>query len=186
MRCGILLAMDIREENVIKVNNSPTTDWASVNNLATSDEKDPKNQDSEYAKKNRGRKALSISIFAISGVSILTGGSLLSAIVTEPTLSNIEITDSDISISISLTIKNPQGLEVTSSLYEDDVLKEKTDMSFKGTNDFAYTYGNVDYSKKNVIKISFDNHLDYSKILYEKEIIHNTVNSLYLGGNLYV
>ncbi len=186
MRCGILLPMDIREENVISINNSPISDWASIDNLATSDEKDPSNQDSSYAKAHRGKKSLSISLFAISGVSILAGGSLLSSIVTEPTLSNIEITDSDNSISLSLTIENPQGLEVVASLYENDILKEEADMSYQGTKDFVYTYNDIDYSKKNVIKISFDNHLDYSKVLYEKEIIHNTVNSLYLGGNLYV
>ncbi len=178
--------MDILEENVIEVNNAPISDWGNVNNLATSDEASPVNQDTSYAKDHRGKTAVSISLFAISGAAILTGGSLLSSIITEPTLSNVTISTSSNSITMNLSIKNPQGLEVISSLFEDDTLKEETDMSYKGEKEFSYTYNNVDFSRKNIIKISFNNRLDYSKIIYEKEITLNSTKNAKIGGYLYV
>lgn len=179
--------MDILEENVIEVNNHPTTSWDKVDNTATSDEANPKDQDSSYAKSHRGKTVISISLFAISGVAILTGGSLLSSIITEPTLSNIVINADSNSISLSLSINNSQGHKVLSSLYEDGLLKEETEMSHKGSKDFSYTFSDVDFSKKNVLKISFNNRLDYSKVIYEKEIVSTiTNNNLIQGGNLYV
>ncbi len=178
--------MDVLEENVIEVNNAPTSKWDEVNNTATSDETNPVNQDSSYAKSHRGKTVVSISLFAISGAAILTGGSLLSSIITEPALSNVAISNNENSITINVSISNPQGHKVLSSLYEDDALKEEIEMSYKGSMDFSYTYSNVDFSKKNILKISFNNRLDYSKVIYEKEILSTINNNNFLGGSLYV
>lgn len=164
--------MDIREENIIEVNNNPISDWASVNNTGTSDELSPNNQDTVYAQERReNKKAVTLSLFAISGVAILTGTSLLGSLYTEPKLSNIEISTDENTISLSLSIKNPQGLKVLASLFEDSSLKEETEMTYRGEKDFSYVFEDVDSSKENVIKISFSNNLDYSKIIYEKAVV---------------
>ncbi len=163
--------MDVREENTFEVNNYPVTDWDKVDNVGTSDELSPNNQDSEYAKSKReGKTVTTLSLFAISGVALLTGTSLFSSLYSEPTLSNVSISSSKNTISLSLSIKNKQGLKVLSSLFEDSSLKEEIEMTYKGEKDFSYTYENVDFSKENVLKISFTNNIDYSKILYEKPI----------------
>ena len=163
--------MDIREENVLEVNNNPVGDWDKVDNTATSDELLPKDQDSEFAKSKReGKTATTLSLFAISSVAILTGTSLLSSLYTEPTLSDISISTSQNTISLSLFITNKQGLKVLSSLFEDSSLKEEIEMTYRGEKEFSYVYENVDFSKENVLKISFTNNIDYSKILYEKPI----------------
>ncbi len=165
--------MEIREENYLEVNNNPIEDWGTVDNSATSDELSPNNQDSEYAKEKRdGKLVTSLSLFAISGVAILSGTSLLSSLYTEPTLSNISISSTQNTISLSLEISNKQGLKVLSSLFEDSSLKEEIEMTYKGEKEFSYVYQNVDFSKENVLKISFSNNLDYSKILYEKPIFY--------------
>ncbi len=164
--------MEIREENIIEVNNIPTTDWGNVNNAGTSDELSPNNQDTEYAKERReGKTVTNLSLFAISGVAILTGTSLLSSLYTEPTLSNVSVTSDKNTISLSLSIKNKQGLKVLSSLFEDSSLKEEVEMTYKGEKEFSYVFKDVDFSKENVLKISFSNNLDYSKIIYEKAVV---------------
>ncbi len=164
--------MEIREENIIEVNNIPTTDWGNVDNTVISDELSPNNQDTEYAKERReGKIVTNLSLFAISGVAILTGASLLSSLYTEPTLSNVNISPDKNTISLSLSIKNPQGLKVLSSLFEDSSLKEEIEMTYRGEKDFSYVFKDVDSSKENIIKISFSNNLDYSKIIYEKAVV---------------
>ncbi len=165
--------MDITEENVIEVNNHPTSDWGIVDNTGTSDELTPNNQDSAYAKEKRSGKVVgALSLFAISGVAILTGTSLFSSLYAEPSLSDISLLTGENTISLSLKIKNKQGLKVVSSLFEDSILKEDVEMTFKGEKEFAYTYRNVDFSKENSIKIYFNNNLDYSKIIYESGLIY--------------
>jgi len=59
---------EIREENVLEVNNTPIATWDSPDNAGTSDELSPKNQDSDYARSKRGGKfSTALSLLAISG-----------------------------------------------------------------------------------------------------------------------
>lgn len=162
---------EIREENVLEVNNNPISNWDKPDNTGTSDELSPKDQDSEYARSKRGSKfSTALSLFAISGAALLTGGSLLSSFIKDPTLSEISLLPSQNQISLSLKISNPQGLKVLSSLFEDSILKEETEMTFKGDKDFSYVFENVDFQKENVIRISFTNNLDYTKVIFEQTV----------------
>ena len=47
---------EIREENILKVNNNPLTNWDKPDNTGISDELSPKDQDSDYARSKRGGK----------------------------------------------------------------------------------------------------------------------------------
>lgn len=161
--------MDINETNQIEVNNYPVTYSESVNNIATSDEISPNNQDSSYAKDKRASGiTTTLSIFAISGVAILTGSSLLSSLITDPEIKDINISYTSNTLTLETTIYNPQGLDVLASLFENEILKEETNLSDKGENSYIYTFNSVDFSKEVKLKISFSNRLDYSKTLYEK------------------
>ena len=172
---------EIREENILKVNNNPLTNWDKPDNTGISDELSPKDQDSNYARSKRGGKiSTALSLFAISGATLLTGASLLSSFIKEPTLSEVSLVPSQNQISLSLKISNPQGLKVLSSLFEygegqiklekDSSLKEETEMTFKGDKVFSYVYENVDFQKENVIRISFTNNIDYTKIIFEQTV----------------
>lgn len=162
---------EIREENVLEVNNNPISNWDKPDNTGTSDELSPKDQDSDYARSKRGGKfSTALSLFAISGAALLTGGSLLSSFIKDPTLSEISLLPSQNQISLSLKISNPQGLKVLSSLFEDSILKEETEMTFKGDKGFSYVFENVDFQKENVIRISFTNNLDYTKVIFEQTV----------------
>lgn len=172
--------MDISEENIIDVNNTPTSSWDEVDNIATSDELNPQDQNTVYAEEHKGKKVFAISLFAISGAAILEGGSLLSSVISEPTLSNISIVNGDNSITLSLDISNKNNLTILASLFEDDLLKDETDFTKKGNNSFSYTFSNVDFSKKNVLQISFNNRIDYKKVIYEKEITVNAITNNFI------
>lgn len=162
---------EIREENILKVNNNPLTNWNKPDNTGISDELSPKDQDSAYARSKRGGKnSTALSLFAISGAALLTGASLLSSFIKEPTLSEVSLVPSQNQISLSLKISNPQGLKVLSSLFEDSSLKEETEMTFKGDKAFSYVFENVDFQKENVIRISFTNNIDYTKIIFEQTV----------------
>lgn len=162
---------EIREENILKVNNNPLTNWDKPDNAGISDELSPKDQDSTYARsKRRGKISTAPSLFAISGAALLTGASLLSSFIKEPTLSEVSLVPSQNQISLSLKISNPQGLKVLSSLFEDSSLKEETEMTFKGDKVFSYVFENVDFQKENVIRISFTNNIDYTKIIFEQTV----------------
>ncbi len=162
---------EIREENVLEVNNTPIATWDSPDNAGTSDELSPKNQDSDYARSKRGGKfSTALSLLAISGTALLTGTSLLSSFITEPTLSEISIVPSPNQISLSLKISNPQGLKVLCSLLEDSSLKEETEMTFKGDKDFSYVFKDVDFQKENTLRISFTNSVDYTKVIFEQMV----------------
>lgn len=162
---------EIREENILKVNNNPLTNWDKPDNTGISDELSPKDQDSNYARSKRGGKiSTALSLFAISGAALLTGASLLSSFIKEPTLSDVSLVPSPNQISLSLKISNPQGLKVLSSLFEDSSLKEETEMTFKGDKVFSYVFENVDFQKENVIRISFTNNIDYTKIIFEQTV----------------
>lgn len=180
--------MDIKEFNEIGTNNFPETYSVNTNNIETSDEIAPENQDSLYAKNKRASKAANtLSIIAISGVAILGGSSLLSSLITDPEIKDIQVNTTSNSIVLETTIANPQGLEVVASIFEDNSLKEKTDLTYKGERSFSYTFDNIDFLKENVLKISFSNHLDYSKIIYEKAINSQmeAKTNIYIGGNYY-
>ena len=179
--------MEVNEFNDIEVNNNPTETWDSPDNTATSDELDVKDQDTEYAKEKRngGAIATSLSIFAISGVAILSGSSLLSSLIQDPEITSLSLTSTANSVKLETKISNPQGLDVIASLFEDEILKEETHIE---TNDetFVYTFENVDFTKTILFKISFSNNLDYSKVIFEKNVISNTsITNSYFGGNLY-
>lgn len=162
---------EIREENILKVNNNPLTNWDKPDNAGISDELSPKDQDSTYARsKRRGKISTALSLFAISGAALLTGASLLSSFIKEPTLSEVSLARSQNQISLSLKISNPQGLKVLSSLFEDSSLKEETEMTFKGDKVFSYVFENVDFQKENVIRISFTNNIDYTKVIFEQTV----------------
>lgn len=162
---------EIREENILKVNNNPLTNWDKPDNTGISDELSPKDQDSDYARGKRGGKiSTALSLFAISGAALLTGASLLSSFIKEPTLSEVSLVPSQNQISLSLKISNPQGLKVLSSLFEDSSLKEETEMTFKGDKVFSYVFENVDFQKENVIRISFTNNIDYTKVIFEQTV----------------
>ena len=162
---------EIREENILKVNNNPLTNWDKPDNAGISDELSPKDQDSNYARSKRGGKIpTALSLFAISGAALLTGASLLSSFIKEPTLSEVSLVPSQNQISLSLKISNPQGLKVLSSLFEDSSLKEETEMTFKGDKAFSYVFENVDFQKENVIRISFTNNIDYTKVIFEQKV----------------
>lgn len=162
---------EIREENILKVNNNPLTNWDKPDNTGISDELSPKDQDSAYARsKRRGKISTALSLFAISGAALLTGASLLSSFIKEPTLSEVSLVPSQNQISLSLKISNPQGLKVLSSLFEDSSLKEETEMTFKGDKVFSYVFENVDFQKENVIRISFTNNIDYTKVIFEQTV----------------
>lgn len=178
------LSMDVSEINEISANNYPVSYSENTNNIATSDELSPINQDSSYAKDKRSSGvATSLTIFAISGVAILTGSSLLSSLITDPEIKDISITSSTNSVTLNTTIYNPQGLDVLASLFENDSLKEETHLSDKGENAYTYTFNDVDFTKTVKLRISFSNRLDYSKTIYEETINKNveTANS-YIGG----
>lgn len=162
---------EIREENILKGNNNPLTNWDKPDNTGISDELSPKDQDSAYARSKRGGKiSTALSLFAISGAALLTGASLLSSFIKEPTLSDVSLVPSQNQISLSLKISNPQGLKVLSSLFEDSSLKEETEMTFKGDKVFSYVFENVNFQKKNVIRISFTNNIDYTKVIFEQTV----------------
>lgn len=166
---------EVREENVIEVNNGPVSSWDKPDNGATSDELSPKDQDSEYAKSKRGGKFSSaLSLFAVSGAALLTGGSLLSSFIQEPSVSDVSLTPSENQISLTLKISNPQGLKVLSSLFEDSSLKEEVEMTEKGDKNFSYVFKDVDFSKENVVRVSFTNNVDYSKVLFEEKVTWNS------------
>ena len=61
-------------------------------------------------------------------------------------------------------------LNILSSLFEDSSLKEETEMTFKGDKAFSYVFENVDFQKENVIRISFTNNIDYTKIIFEQTV----------------
>ena len=55
-------------------------------------------------------------------------------------------------------------------LEKDSSLKEETEMTFKGDKVFSYVFENVDFQKENVIRISFTNNIDYTKIIFEQTV----------------
>lgn len=157
-------AMEVVEVNRIAVNNLPISDELNVIN-----------QDTEYAKKRRGKKIKTVSIIAIASFStILLGGTLLTnafigddPVIKASQYESFYLVENNI-LTYSFEVeKLNSNLKFQMRLFKDKTIIEKVDITEVKVYEGSYE---LEYEKNYKLDFYVTNNFDYTKSIHSYNI----------------